>query len=156
MSKSSLPIFILLLALAACAQRGDEQTAAMGPPNATPLLETDRAFAKYSADSGAVAAFAMYLAENAVQMPNGAPPITGRDSIVHAMSSGPDFSLLWEPMHAEVAASGELGWTWGIYEAHFRTGEGEEVTSAGKYLNVWRKQADGSWKVIVDMGNPGV
>jgi len=125
-------------------------------PDASPLLQTDLAFAKLSADSGAVAAFTMYLAENAVQMPSGAAPINGRKDIVAAMASGPDVKLNWEPKHAEVAVSGELGWTWGIYEAKFMNGDGEEVSSAGKYVNVWRKQDDGSWRVIVDMGNSGV
>jgi ketosteroid isomerase-like protein len=119
-------------------------------------MAADQAFAKLSADSGAVMAFTSFLAADAVQMPSGSAIISGRDSIIAAMSSGPEFALLWEPKHAEVAASGELGWTWGVYEAHFSAGEGEEVVSAGKYLNIWRKQDDGSWKVVVDMGNAGI
>ena len=156
MSKSFVPTLLICFVLTACGRTADDQSAAGGPPDATPLLDADRAFAKLSADSGAVAAFSMYLADSAVQMPSGAAPITGRESIVEAMSSGPDLKLLWEPRHAEIAISGELGWTWGIYEARFMSDEGEEVSSAGKYLNVWRKQDDGAWKVIVDMGNPGV
>lgn len=156
MQKTPLPLLLVCLALTACAQQADDQSVALGPPDATPLLQTDQAFARLSADSGAVMAFDMYLADDAVQMPNGAAPINGRENIVEAMASGPEFSLLWEPKHAEIAVSGELGWSWGVYEAHFTTGEGEEVTSAGKYLNIWRKQDDGTWKVIVDMGNPGV
>ncbi|HUF08281.1 MAG TPA: nuclear transport factor 2 family protein [Rhodothermales bacterium] len=156
MSKSVVPTLLICFVLAACGQKADDRPAGGGPPDAAPLLETDRAFAQLSADSGAVAAFSMYLADSAVQMPSGTGPITGRESIVEAMSSGPELQLLWEPKHAEIAISGELGWTWGIYEARFMSGEGEEVSSAGKYLNVWRKQDDGAWKVIVDMGNSGV
>jgi ketosteroid isomerase-like protein len=72
------------------------------------------------------------------------------------MIAGPEYGLTWEPQYAEIAASGELGWTWGIYEASFDTGEDEPTTSSGKYLNIWRMQNDGSWKVRVDMGNPGI
>ena len=156
MSRSFIPTLLTCLFLAACGQRAGDQPAAAGLPDASPLFQADQAFAKLSADSGAVAAFSMYLADDAVQMPSGAAPITGRESIVEAMSSGPDVTLLWEPKHAEIAVSGELGWTWGVYEARFTSDEGEEVSSDGKYLNVWRKQDDGAWKVIVDMGNSGV
>lgn len=138
--------------LAACA--AEEPPA--GPPDSAPLLQADQAFAQLSADSGAVVAFDTYLADNAVQMPNGAAPIDGRENIVAAMSAGPAIVLLWEPKRAEIAMSGELGWTWGVYEARFKDAEGQDVTSAGKYLNIWRLQEDGTWKVIVDMGNPGV
>lgn len=156
MLRSIVPAVVFCIALGACTKSGDEQPSQSAASNAAPLLDADLAFAKMSADSGAVAAFTMYLAENAVQMPNGAAPITGRDSIISAMASGPEVKLIWEPKHAEVAESGELGWTWGIYQATFTNGDGEDVSSAGKYVNVWRKQDDGSWKVIVDMGNPGV
>lgn len=156
MPKISFVALVFCVIFSACAQDGEDDSTMAGPPDATPLLETDQAFAKFSADSGAVAAFSMFLAEDAVQMPTGAAPINGRQNIIEAMASGQEFALLWEPKHAEVAISGELGWTWGVYEAHFATGEDEEATSAGKYLNIWRKQDDGSWKVIVDMGNPGV
>ncbi|MGA7304187.1 MAG: DUF4440 domain-containing protein [Rhodothermales bacterium] len=155
MLKTILPVVVVCAVFAACQQSGEDQPAT-SVPDASPLLETDLAFAKMSADSGAVAAFTMYLAEDAVQMPSGASPINGRDDIVAAMASGPDMQLMWEPKHAEVAISGELGWTWGVYEAKFTDSGGEEVSSAGKYVNVWRKQDDGSWRVIVDMGNPGV
>jgi ketosteroid isomerase-like protein len=53
-----------------------------------------------------------------------------------------------------VAKSGELGWTWGTYELHTKDADGKPVIRYGKYVNVWRKQKNGEWKVIVDLGNP--
>lgn len=63
-------------------------------------------------------------------------------------------SLLWEPQRAEVAESGELGYTWGLYTLVYSGDDGEDVTEIGKYLNIWKKQADGMWRVAIDMGNP--
>ena len=45
-----------------------------------------------------------------------------------------------------------MGWTWGIYTITFQTDSGE-VTGQGKYLNVWKKDAEGNWRVLIDMGN---
>ena len=64
-----------------------------------------------------------------------------------------DYKLEWTPQYAEVAKSGELGYTWGKYILSYRDEKGEEQKSYGKYLNIWKKQKDGSWKVAVDMGN---
>ena len=56
------------------------------------------------------------------------------------MSSSPGFSLQWTPAKAEVSESGDLGRTSGTYESTMGG-----VTDRGKYLTVWKKQADGSW-----------
>lgn len=156
MLRSFVPLVLMCLVMASCSQTAEDPSAEAGPPDASALLESDMAFAQLSADSGAVFAFNVYLSEDAVQMPSGTGLIMGRDNIVAAMASGPEMTLLWEPQHAEIAVSGELGWTWGKYEARFVDGDGEEVTSAGKYLNIWRQKDDGSWRVQVDMGNSGI
>jgi ketosteroid isomerase-like protein len=52
-----------------------------------------------------------------------------------------------------MAASGDLGYTYGNYILKSKNKEGKVVASYGKYMSVWKKQKDGSWKVAVDMGN---
>jgi ketosteroid isomerase-like protein len=117
------------------------------------LLDTDRAFAAHSVENGPADAFKTFLIEDALQLPNGAAPIHGRTNIVAAMESGPEFGLDWDPQRADVSSSADLGWTWGTYVATFQDSSGADVQSAGKYLNVWQKLSDGSWRVVVDMGN---
>ncbi len=116
------------------------------------LLETDYEFARTSVKKGPSAAFYLYLADNAMQLPEGSLPIYGRTAIYETMK-GDHYDLLWTPVKAEVARSGELGWTWGKYVVVVRNDDGSETKMFGKYLNIWRKQSDGKWKVIVDMGN---
>lgn len=116
------------------------------------LLDTDRAFASLSAEKGAQAAFKAYLGDDAMQLSAGAFPVFGIDAIVASFDQVPaDFQLLWQPQSGEVAASGELGWTWGIYQAIY-SAEGQSHTSHGKYLNIWHL-VQGHWKLAVDMGN---
>ncbi len=116
------------------------------------LLDRDYEFARTSVKKGPAAAFNLYLADNAMQLPEGSLPIYGRTAIYETMK-GDHYDLLWTPVKAEVARSGELGWTWGKYVVVVRNDDGTETKMFGKYLNIWRKQADGKWKVIVDMGN---
>ena len=61
--------------------------------------------------------------------------------------------LTWSPVAADISASGDLGYTYGTFEFRSKDKEGKETVNHGKYMSVWKKQADGSWKVAVDMGN---
>lgn len=120
----------------------------------TDLLNTDRAFAETSVASNAAEAFRAYLAEDAIQMPTGGEPIVGRDKIYENMNrSAQNYTLNWSPERAEVAKAGDMGWTWGWYLMSYTDAAGEIKQSRGKYLNIWKKMPDGSWKVAVDMGN---
>ena len=69
------------------------------------------------------------------------------------MKSETEYQLNWIPQHSEVSVSADMGWTWGKYEFNSKDKSGNTITRKGKYLNVWTKQPDGSWKVKVDMGN---
>jgi len=109
------------------------------------LLKTDIEFSKTSVEKGAAEAFYFYLAEDAVQLPAGLPPIVGREKIRESMSGSSKAVLKWEPVKVEVAKSGDLGYTWGNYEISWQGEEGKTEKLYGKYLNIW--------KVVVDIGN---
>ncbi len=117
------------------------------------LLETDRAFAARSVEAGAARAFEEFLAEDALQLPDGQPPVEGRAAIVAALEdTGDGWVLAWEPQTARVGDGGRMGWTWGTWE--LRPAEaGDAEPRYGKYLNVWQRGRDGRWRVSVDMGN---
>jgi len=118
------------------------------------LLETDREFAAASVQHGAAEAFRLYLDEDATMFSGGRHPVHGRDSIYEIMRPGDEgYALEWTPRAADVARSGEMGWTWGEYTVTAKGDNGEESMSWGKYVNVWKKNADGEWKVVADIGN---
>jgi ketosteroid isomerase-like protein len=117
------------------------------------LLRADREFSTMSVEKGAVAAFAHFFAEDAVALPASAPPLHGRDAIVKAMSAGPPESLVWSPLDSGVSAAGDLGYTFGTYESRERGADGKPRVAAGKYTSIWRKQRDGTWKIVLDIGN---
>jgi ketosteroid isomerase-like protein len=116
------------------------------------LLQTDREFAQASIDLGAAEAFRRYLSEDAVMFSSGRNPVHGRGSIYEIMKQGSGaYELRWEPQAGEVAGSGEMGYTWGLY-TFVEKGEGG-ATSYGKYVNVWKRDDDGNWRVLIDIGN---
>ncbi len=117
------------------------------------LLNADKEFAAYSKVHGAAEAFKNFLSEGALQFSAERDVVVGNLAVYDIMKQGDDgYDLLWEPQFAEVAKSGEIGWTWGYYDLHIKE-NGE--TRYGKYLNVWKKNAAGEWKVAADIGNPG-
>ena len=118
------------------------------------LLQTDIEFAQFSVNNGAAEAFNEYLTDDALQLPAGDNPVEGVKNIYNRMKDNQgNYVLDWSPKYAEVAKSGELGYTWGTYSLAYKDENGEEQKSYGKYLNIWKKQSDGKWKVAVDIGN---
>jgi len=100
--------------------------------------------------------FLGYMADDGIiQAPN-APLAKGKDSVQKLMAgffSVPGFFVKWTASKAEAAASGDLGYSMGAYHLTFNDDKGKMITDNGKYTTIWKKQADGSWKVAVDMFN---
>jgi ketosteroid isomerase-like protein len=120
------------------------------------LLNADRAWASQSHSIGFVAAYSKAMAPDARKLDGGAPPAIGRDAILALMARYPaDLSLDWKPEEAVVAASGELGFTRGHFTATSHDSTGKLTTEHGKYLDVWRRQSDGGWRWIADIGTGG-
>lgn len=92
------------------------------------------------------ARYMSFYAENAVELPNGAGAILGKASIAKGMGFRDDKGnrLTWSPMSADISASGDLGYTWENHEFRAKGADGAEKVERGKYITVWKKQADGS------------
>jgi ketosteroid isomerase-like protein len=148
--------------LAACAERPHEpEVVAAGTPpaageqrsklaqEADRLLEADRAFAARVLEKGAPEAFHDYLDSQGVRLTfDGEPPL-GPDAVAQSLENGAVL-LSWDPRYAEVFAPGDWGVTWGDWQA-YEAGAGGRRLGQGRYLNVWKKQRDGSWKVHMNL-----
>jgi ketosteroid isomerase-like protein len=101
-----------------------------------------------------IESFLSFVADDAQFMPDGAPLAQGEAirTTWEGLLSLPGFGLEWQATSAEVAASGDLGFTIGWYKLTAEH-EGTAMLTAGKYLTVWHKQADGTWKMRVDCFN---
>ena len=121
----------------------------------TVLLETDRAFSKMSAEKGLYEAFDFFMDDNATLYRDRHHPFSGRESIRPILSTNPNATLTWEPNSAEIAASGDLGYTLGRWEYALKDSTGESSSSFGYYVSIWKKQNDGNWKWVFDSGISG-
>jgi ketosteroid isomerase-like protein len=95
-----------------------------------------------------------YFAENAV-VPT-TPPLAGKAALAlhyKKMFANPDLVLSWKPLKAEVFPAGKMGYTVGKYSARYKSTNGEGMEETGRYITVWKKQDDGSWKIVADTGS---
>ncbi len=149
-----LTIAILIAGSLSLRLYAQDRTAAAQNPEERDLIRTDSLFAEFAQEHGIAASFLAFMADSATLLPGGGNPITGRTAIgAHLRAYPPGARLLWTPVKAEVAASADLGYTRGTYEYHDRDSAGNPVIQYGKYVTLWKKQADGSWKFILDIGN---
>jgi ketosteroid isomerase-like protein len=111
------------------------------------LIAAERSFSRTSEAKGIREAFLTFLASDAVVFRPG--PVEGRP-VYEKMDPANPGLLTWEPEVAEVSAAGDLGYTSGPYV--YRQSRDAEPASYGDYVSVWKKQADGTWKVFLDIG----
>ena len=117
------------------------------------LLEADRDFARESQVRRLEAW--LDVADDSVLLvrPN-APVSRGKATVSAAMGpafADTSFALNWEPVLADASVSGDLGYTVGLSQSR-RAGPDGQVTNTGKYVTIWKKQADGRWKAVLDIG----
>jgi ketosteroid isomerase-like protein len=115
------------------------------------LVKLEAEFVKAVAEKGH-AAFVDYFAEDGVELDDGGG-ISSREAISKQPPWPEGTSLTWTPVKADMSASGDLGYTYGNYVLKSKDKDGKIVANYGKYVSIWKKQKDGKWKVVVDIGN---
>ena len=113
------------------------------------VVRTERAFAQTMADRDH-AAFSSFLASEAIFFDKDGA-IRGSDAVAEAwrpLFEGPNAPFSWEPQIVEVLDSGSLA----LSSGPIRTPDGRTV---GTFNSVWRREPDGTWKVVFDKGCAG-
>lgn len=149
MSRTLVPAVAVIAATAGCAPTVDvaEARAAL-----------EQADARYSeaATSKDVDAWVSMYTSDAKMYPPGLATIGGIDAIRDfgtEFTSTPGFTASFRPVEVEVGDGGDLGYTLSQFVITFTGPEGQPVTEQGRDFHVWRRQADGAWKVVIDMWN---
>ena len=151
----ALLLFVLVLSFSAACQTQPTPVADTRAADETTLRNLDIEWSKAAAAKD-VDKTVSYYGEDANVMPPNSPVLTGKASI-HALWKGmlgaPGFSGGWKPTKVEVARSGDLAYVTGTYEFNETDANGKPMTDKGKYVEVWKKQPDGSWKCVADIFN---
>ena len=115
------------------------------------IFAADEAFNRVTGELGA-AGWVDFFAPDGRIVVNG-EEITGKAAIREAME--PYLSavrLEWSPSRAAARAGSDLGYTVGRYRAILKENP-DSVIATGTYVTIWERQADGSWKVALDVGS---
>ena len=119
------------------------------PEPLTQMIDAERAFAARALVVGWKAAFLEYFADEAVGFDDGAGSATRQ---IKAQPDPPkDLQLIWEPRYGDVAASGELGYLTGPVR-NVRKSRDNGRPRHSLYASVWKRQRDGTFKVLLDFG----
>jgi len=111
------------------------------------VREREVAFAKTMADRDH-AAFATFVSEEAIFM--GRTALRGRAAVAEGWKrffEGPKVPFSWEPERVEVIDSGTLA----ISSGPVRDPDGKRT---GTFNSTWRRESDGQWRVLLDIGCP--
>lgn len=164
-SRSVLAGAMLMLLVAGCSKPAAPPGASdnIPMPNAADVKSKIRSL--NAAWVSAVAArnvekVAQFYADDGQFLEPGAPVASGRDAIAKAWNgllTSPGFvSLTFSPTSINVAEAGDIAYEVGTYEISMKDAKGKPTAEKGKYVVIWKKQADGQWRVEVDIDNQGV
>ena len=132
---------LLLSALIARADECDPQA------TAATMLESETKFVALGKERGSREASLANLADDAIMFEPG--PVNAKKKW-NERTEAP-LALSWTPTFAGMARSCDLGFTTGPAEWR-RAKEDEKPLGYGQYISIWKKQKDGAWKVVVDVG----
>jgi ketosteroid isomerase-like protein len=97
-----------------------------------------------------------YYSDDAMVLPPNAAIATTKEAIRNIwkdLLASPGLVFTWKTTKVEVAKSGDMACLSGTYELTMNDASGKPVNDRGKYVEVWKKQTGGSWKVAVDIWN---
>src|SRR5215217_3393562 len=136
-------ILIVIICLAA-------QMIAQGQSPLQEMVKTEQAFSKM-AEKNTRDAFAAFIADDGLLFRPGA--VNGKKWMLENPLPPSDKKplLAWQPSYAGMATSGDMGFTTGPWESKADIKD-EKLSGHGHFVTVWKKQADGSWKFVVDLG----
>lgn len=118
------------------------------------MVAAEISFSKLSQEKGNRNALMQFIDSNGVLLrPNSYPLIGGNAIDFISQVNDSSYSMHWQAIGAGVAASGELGYTYGVYTVLLKN---KDTLIRGTYVNIWKKQPDGTWKLALDSGNEGI
>src|SRR6185503_19796514 len=148
--KAPLPWLVAVCAGCCCTASKE------GGPAAEAEVRSAESAWSSTGSSGDLETFVAFYVDYATLAPPNRPRATGKEairSVVRELFALPSFTLRFDPDKVEVARSRELAYARGTYQLSFKNPQGAQVTDRGKYVAVYRRQPNGSWKAVEDIFN---
>jgi len=150
----SMAASLLLLALTTACTQAPPPPPDTHDADVQALKDIEASWSKATSSKDFEKGMSYYADDASLLMPN-QPIVNGKDAIRAALKplmDDPNFSLTFATTRADVAKSGDLGYTVGSYTMTMSDPKTKKpITDKGKYLTAYKKQADGTWKAVADM-----
>lgn len=140
-------VCLVAITLAACGEKEQMADDSKSTGGIESLVAAERAFAADVKANGIRAGFLDALHPDGILF--NPTPTNGVALYEPAPESGA--LLVWEPRYAEMASSGDLGYTTGPWE-YFTSDTASEPVAFGDYFSIWKKDSTGVWKLVLDLG----
>jgi ketosteroid isomerase-like protein len=112
------------------------------------LMKLEKEFSERSVKKGVQDPFDFYLADDGRLLRENVAPAVGKNASLSLVSARQG-TLSWQVTAADVSTSGDLGYTYGVFELK----SGTAAPERGSYVRVWKRQ-NGKWKVVMDIMSP--
>ena len=119
------------------------------------LREADASYSK-AGNTRDLDGFVAHYASDAVGYPPNEPAVTGVDALrayLGKFFQDSAFAATFQPVSIEVSSDGTMGYTLNTVELRATGPDGQPASQRIRDFHVWRKQADGSWKLVIDLWN---
>ncbi len=149
-------VFLFLALSRAPTAESPAQEVDLEAERASLMRADDALFEAYSTSDDPAGTLSAHFLDDANVLAPDAPLARGKEeslAVFAALEALPGYSLTWKASMADVGVAADLGYTIGTYRMEFEDPVGNSVEVDGKFMTVWKKQSDGSWKIAVDMFN---
>lgn len=120
------------------------------------IMKADSTWSALSAEGKDVDKIVSYFADDAIVLSPGQPAAKGKESLrkfVEESLKIPGFSISWKSSDIKFSPDGKLAYMYGENMTKMNDSTGKKISIPGRGYSIWRKEADGTWKCVVDVFN---
>ncbi len=120
------------------------------------LLERDREWAALASTGRDIDRILSFWTDDAQVLAPGLPAFVGKAALrsyVEGALAIPGFHISWTTSAASLSPDGRLAYLLSTNTVTMAGPEGQPVSTRGRAVTVWRREADGIWKCAVDIWN---
>ena len=142
---------LLVMAIVSCSQQKVDKKV-----EGEKVMQLSKEWSEAAA-TGNVEKTISYWADDAIVISAGQPTLKGKTAIRQMVEESykiPGFRISWQPQSVEVSESGDMAYLIENSQISFADSTGKPITVQNKAVSIWRRQADGSWKNMVDISTP--
>ena len=120
------------------------------------IMKTHSTWAALAKESTDVNKIVSYWSDDAVVMASGQPVVKGKEALrkmVEDSKNIPGFSISWRSSNVQFSPDGKVAYMYDDNIITMNDSTGKKLSIPGRAYTIWRKEADGSWKCVVDIWN---